>query len=205
MAALSVVGSGCDSADQTTPPSTQPGSGTMQVARPGEPPTYPPLPVKGVKPRPPEPTVIASGITERGEPFEVVLYGTTRGFCMAMIFPSREKEGGGLCGDHIFIDFNGPISASGSATGTGAGLQLDGWVSPEVDSVELAYELDGEQHTLTAVTEQVPQDLLQVAGEKQPRGIFVAFVPSRLSPRDVTATALDADGAVIGSTTWVDV
>jgi hypothetical protein len=195
---------GCDSGDETGTATAEPGPTTMHVAEPGERPTSPPLPVAGVKPRPPKPTVIASGTTDRGDPFEVVLQGTTHGTCILMTFPSREKEGGGRCGDDIFVDFIRPIASSGSSSGSGGGLQLDGWVSPEVDSVELSYAADGEPHTLTAVTEQIPDDLLRVAGESKPRGIFFAFVPGQLSPSDVSATALDTDGVEIGTTTWPD-
>lgn len=198
-----LVFAGCDVGKSATPAPTTDPSESADVAEVGDRPTHPPAPVEGMDPRPPKPTVIAAGLTARGDPFELVIQGTSKGTCILMTFPASGGEGGGRCGDDPFLDLSGPIQSTGVST-SGKGLQVDGLVGPAVDSVELSYERDGEMQQLQAVTEQISPGLLREVGETEPVGVFVAFLPPGVAVSDVTATALDADGMPLGTTRWAE-
>jgi hypothetical protein len=199
-----LVVTGCDgSEDEAERAATVEPSQSFAVAEVGERPTYPPAPTEGWDPRPPKPTVIASGTTGSGEPFELVMRGTSKGTCISTTFPAHKSEGGGRCGEDLFQPLSGTISAIGEST-SGKGIQLEGLVSSEVDAVELSYEGNGDTETLEAITEQISPRLLRQAGEMKPIGVFVAFLPDGVDPSDVTATALDAEGEALGMTRWPD-
>jgi hypothetical protein len=194
---------GCGAGDENTARVTNDRAEHTRAADVGDPPTLPPARVEGVDPRPPRATVIASGQTARGDPFEVVLYGTTRGLCISTLLPARNSDAGAACGQGILPGLSSPIMATGSATFGRNENEVSGFVSPEVDSVGLSFELEGETQTLDAVTEQLPQELLKETGAKRPLGVFVAFLPQGVTEGDVTATAYDSDGRALGTATWL--
>ncbi len=197
-AALAVAAAGCDASAGTEAVTR----GPPEPASPGEPPTVAPAPVEGWEDRAPRPTVIASGYTPGGDPFEIVVYGTDRGPCLMTLHPAqRLPEAGGACGETFIPELNTALVATGTSSG-GRESQVYGFVSRAVDSVRLSIELDGEPRQLDAVTEQIPRRLLHRLGAPAPVGIFVGFFPRGI--HDVTATAFGAAGEELGSATWAD-
>jgi hypothetical protein len=194
---------GCGGGDENTARVTSDRAQHTQAADVGDPPTLPPARFEGEVRRPPRPTVIASGQTARGDPFEVVLYGTTGGLCISTLLPARKlPDAGAACGERILPRLSTPIFATGSATLGRNEHEVSGFVSPDVDSVVLSFELEDKTQTLDAVTEQLPQELLEETGAKRPLGVFVAFLSEGVTERDVTATAYDSDGNALGTATW---
>lgn len=197
--ALGVGGCDDDSSTTTLPAPTP----TVAPANPGGPPSFKPARTVGVALRPPAATVLVSGTTRRGEPFELVAQGNEKGTCILMLFPVDEREGGGGCGETL-IDFAGSIAAWGGGT-TGRGKYVAGWISPKVDRVEITYEHDGSPQALEAAAEPIPRRVLRASGEVEDRGMFVAFLPGEIELADVTATAYDAAGSELGSARWPDI
>lgn len=206
LSAAVALGCGGGSDDEPAGGAAREDAEQLQPAEVGDPPTVPPAPVEGVDARPPRPTVIASGQTARGDPFELVLYGTSRGPCISTLYPARRSfEGGGRCGEGILLPLSAPIQSVGSSSTDQNVVEVDGFVGPDVDSVQLSFELEGETKTLDAVTEQLAPELIRKAGGEEPLGVFIAFLPGDgVSEADVTATAYDSDGDPLGTATWFD-
>jgi hypothetical protein len=174
------------------------------IADVGEAPTVAPAPTVGDEPRPPRATVIASGLTARGDPFEWVLDGTSRGTCLTLLLPARgASEAGGACGEDLFLPLRGDEIFPWGSSGLGRGENVVyGFISPTVASVKLTFDHDGQTATLDAVTEQIPLKLLRQAGADRPRGVFIAFLPLGVLTSEVTATAYDTQGEALGSASW---
>jgi hypothetical protein len=194
---------GCGDGGENTARVTNDRAQHTQAADVGDPPTLPPARVEGEHRQSPRATVIASGQTARGDPFEVVLYGTTGGLCISTLLPARNSDSGSACGERILPRLSTPIFATGSATFGRSEHEVSGFVSPDVDSVVLSFELEGKTQTLDAVTEQLPKALLEETGARRPLGVFVAFLPKGVTESDVTATAYDSDGSSLGTATWL--
>lgn len=79
-----------------------------------------------------------------------------------MLPARRLGGGGGACGDSVLLETSPstPIIGAGAGTfGRGEG-DVFGFVAPDVDSVRISFDQDGETETLDAAAEQIPQDLL---------------------------------------------
>jgi hypothetical protein len=212
---------GCGGGDDEAEPAEEnrtPSTNAVEFAEVGESPTYGPVPVEGVKLRPPKPTVIASGQTSTGEPFEFVVYGVKMGpplagpdgsngrvTCLMMIFPASEREGGGHCGEDLFQPLLRSEIMIQGVGGSGKGVQVTGIVSSAVDSVELSYEEEGESLTVDAVTEQISRKLLRQVGKSRDLGVFVGYLPRGAEVDLVTATAFDAQGDPVETTRWAPI
>ena len=201
-----------------TPPGRAVADWVADLVGVGEPPTVAPDWGPHVKTKSPQPTVIASGLTPRGEPFEWVFHGGAfgrannaafggTGVCFSLQFPERPHAGGaGSCGEQIpraSADY--PIFAF-SAPSSGSGRAVNGFATPEVKSVELSYLVDGEPQTIEAVMGRISPELLRKAGgnPKNPRRVFIAFLPAGVSAEEVTATAYDSERNAVGTAIWPD-
>jgi hypothetical protein len=193
-----------------TPPGRAVADWVVDLVGVGEPPTVAPEPPAGGRwnAAPPQPTVIASGLTARGEPFEWVFQGASKGVCFSLELPAGRfpGEGGGGCSEQIpraSADY--PILAYGTSS-SGAGVEVNGILAPEVKSVELSYPVDGETQTIDAVMGRISSELLRKAGgnPNNPRDVFIAFLPKGVRAEEVTATAYDSEGDVVGAATWPD-
>jgi hypothetical protein len=202
-ATLALALTGCGDSDENAGRETPERGGHTEAAEVGDAPTVRLARVEGIHARPPRPTVIASGQTARGDPFEFVLYGTTKGTCLVTVLPARRFPGdGGACGRQILPPSSMSITAMGSSTVGRNEHEVNGFVSRDVASVELSFEREGETEALDATTEQLPRELLQKSGARGPIGVFVAFLPEGVTEDDVTATAYDAGGSSLGTATW---
>jgi hypothetical protein len=67
--------------------------------------------------------------------------------------------------------------------GGGPDVHVTGWVSPEVERVEISF----------------------AGGVDEPRGIFIAFLPAGVEPSAVTATAYSAEADSLGTATWPEI
>lgn len=147
--------------------------------------------------------------TVRSEPdvsFRGHFHLTSRGPCLATVFPARRDfEGGGRCGEGIVPRLFAPVQTGGSSSIDENLVELDGFVGPKVRSVQLRFALEGEAETLDAVTEQLSPGLVRKAGGEEPLGVFVAFFPEGVTNEsEITAIAYDSDGNTLGRITWVD-
>jgi hypothetical protein len=116
----------------------------------------------------------------------------------------RSGEGGGACGEILPAKgIRSAIDGRGYSTGA-SGASVSGFISGDVSSVELSYDSEGGNEVLDAATGQIPAKVLHQAGGRTPLGVFIAYLPEGIQPRDVTATAYDEDGKELGTTSWPD-
>jgi hypothetical protein len=189
----------CDS-DETgdSEPSTP--SLNEKIAAPGQPPTVPPAKVEGQRARPPEPVVITSGETALGRPYELVLYGTTRGPCLMTLYPRGDtaSEGGGACGSGLIPASVDVVSPRGSSSSRES--SISGFVDAGVENVEVTY---GDGSTAETSVGMIPKGASRQAGGKEPIGMFIAWFPDSQPPAKATITAVDEDGNELGSAEYV--
>jgi hypothetical protein len=201
--AAGLIAAGCGSDDETD---TTAGEGSQQPAvhaDVGEAPSRPVDPVEGVTAKPPDPVVVVAGETQRGDGFELVLYGSSEGPCLGLVYPQRGAgggSGGGGCGEGLLDVARGAISGSGSGR-SGEEYYVQGFTNADVESVVVSLP-DGSE--LDADIGAIPARALRQAGGRPGTKMFVAYLPVGQSPGGVRAEAFDASGMSLGTTAWSD-
>ena len=154
---------------------------------------------RGLVPHTTRPIVVATGQTPQGDRFEIVSYKGSGSFakCLSLDLP-ESRDSSGTCNNLSLGGQPIVVEGTGLQNGPSSFREIDGILSPEVAEVRFSYPASSGEASETVASAQIAGPLLQRIHERHPFGVFVGFPPPSVRLVQVTATAYDSDGNMLG-------